>query len=246
MTALEDAGHGRAALAVEPQVADPRDLAGVVTRAPSRSAHTAARTAEPTPPCCASGSVAIGPIHAARFTSGSRSRSSRPTSSRAANAVPRSIATTSSSTQCGYSRAANSTRAGAGFTLDDDAGRRFAPERRRDRHVDPDEVAGEAERLEQHAGARVRDVDTRPDVARDGVGEVRGPRAVRSPRVAARRARAPCRARGPVRRDAPRRAGATPTDVVAELLDRERDGAALVADHLVTRSVSRRASARPR
>ena len=107
------------------------------------------------PPCCASGSVAIGPIHAARLHEWQPKPIVAPDASRAANAVPRSIATIELVDPVRVRARGEVERTGAGFTLDDDAGRRFAPERRRDRHVDPDQVPVEAERLEAACPARV-------------------------------------------------------------------------------------------
>jgi len=65
----------------------------------SRSAHNAATTADPTPPCCNVGSVAIGPIQPRRLTEWQPKPSVAPCASRAANAVPSMTARSSSGTQ---------------------------------------------------------------------------------------------------------------------------------------------------
>jgi hypothetical protein len=59
----------------------------------------------------------------------------------------------------------------AGLALGDNARRRLTPERGVDRHVDADPLPLEAARLQQHPSACVRDLDARPDVARDRAGE---------------------------------------------------------------------------
>ena len=211
MPALEDARHGGAALAVEAQVADPGDLAGRRDRAPRgrrrwrRAPRSRRRRAARSGRSPSARSTRRG------CTSDSRNRSWRRRRPAPRRRCPRrrrrSARRPSAGTRAPRSRprpypvSRSTTTPGGGV----------APEGRRDRHVDADEIALEAERLEQHAGARVAEVDTRPQVARHGAREVRA-RARRSPRRRrAPRGRAPRRGPRLALRARRRRARATPS-----------------------------------
>ena len=190
--------------------------------------------------------MAIGPIQPARFTEWHANPIVRPSAARAATAVPSSTARSSSGTQCGIRVGREVVRARPGLALDGDAGGRRPPERRVDRHVGADPVALEAERLEQHPGARVRGVDAGPDVAGDRAREQHVVRA-----ELARRGRSP-RATSSLPRPRDWCAGMHDDeheprrDVFAEALDLHDRGAALVAEDLVGVAVLVRAEAEVR
>ena len=142
----------RAALAVEAQVADPRDLAG--RRAARARGRRTPRRAPPSRRrrAATSGRSPSGRSTRRGCTSGSRSRSSRPSASRAANAVPQLD-------RDGRARGPSAgRRAAAKSCAPEPVSRSTTTPRRRsrrnvvgDRHVGADPVALEAERLEQHA-----------------------------------------------------------------------------------------------
>src|SRR5262245_29800515 len=166
LAAHEDARNACAALAVEAQIADPRDLPGGV--APGCEVGAYRRNDRRT-----DATVLVVGLGRHRPDPGSTVDGMAPEPDRLAVCVARRerSAELNRAIQLGHPmwvRASGEVvSAGSGLALDGDPLRRIAPERGVDRHVDAEPLAPEPARLEQHADAGVREVDARPDIAGD-------------------------------------------------------------------------------